>query len=817
MLKNYLTIAFRNLQRNKLYAALNVSGLAIGISACLVIYLIVSFELSFDTTIPERERIYRIYSQFSGTYESTNPGVTSAFYSHVQDQYSGIEASAAFHTFYAQVSLPENGKKFKALTGDIIVTQPDYFAVFSSYTWLAGSPQTSLTAPFQVVLTESKARTYFGELSSQQIVGQVIEYDDSLRVTVSGIVKDLPKPTDLIFNDFISFSTINQSWLKKRIDLNNWESTYSASQFFVKLAEDTKPHKIKSQLHRAEKIYAENHKDEAYRVAYHLQPLSDFHFNSKLGIYDRSRTAAHLPTLQALIGVALLLLLIAAINFINLITAQAVKRAKEVGVRKVLGGTRMELIKQFLSETMLITTLAVVVSLFLASLALSAFEEFIPKGVALHLSDPFTLAFMLITIAVVSVLSGLYPAFVLSSFAPALALKNQAFISSGKTRSAYLRKALIVFQFSFAQILIVGTLIMGGQIDFMLNKDMGFNQDAVINFSVPWNFWNNQHAEKRFVLKQELGKIPQINALSMHNQPPAYDGYSTNILEFDNGKEILKHNVYRKDGDTTYIHLYNIALVAGRNLQPSDTIREFLINETYARQLGFAQPAEAVGKILNYEGRYLPIVGVVKDFHIQSLHKAIEPVAIATNTDNFYDFSLKLSTKGKQVGDFKAVVSQIEGIWKELYPEEEFKYTFLDESIASFYEAEQRSAKLVSTATGIAILISCLGLFGLAAYTAQTRTKEIGIRKVLGASLSGIVALLSKDFLWLVLIANVIAWPLAWWGANRWLEGFAYQVDVSPWIFVGSGTLALIIALLTVSYQSIKAALANPVKSLRSE
>jgi hypothetical protein len=231
MLKNYLTIAFRNLQRNKLYAALNVSGLAIGISACLVIYLIVNFELSFDTTIPERERIYRVYSQFSGTYEATNPGVTSAFYSHVQDQYTGIEASAAFHTLFAQVSLQENGKKFKALTGDIIVTQPDYFAVFSSYTWLAGSPQTSLTAPFQVVLTESKAKTYFGDLSSQQIVGQVIEYDDSLRVTVSGIVKDLPKPTDLVFNDFISFSTIKESWLKERINLDNWKSTYSALSF----------------------------------------------------------------------------------------------------------------------------------------------------------------------------------------------------------------------------------------------------------------------------------------------------------------------------------------------------------------------------------------------------------------------------------------------------------------------------------------------------------------------------------------------------------------------------------------------------------
>lgn len=811
MLKNYLTIAYRNLRRNKLYAALNISGLAIGISACLVIYLIVSFELSFDTFHPDRNSIYRVYSQFSGTYAAFNPGVPAALPAHLRTQDTGIEASAAFHTLYAGVSLPGGEKKFEA-QGDIIVTQAEYFDVFGSYTWLAGTPETSLKAPFQVVLTESKAKIYFGDMAREKILGQIIHYNDTLRVSVSGIVKDLPKPTDFIFNDFISFSTINRCWLKERINLNNWESTYSASQLFIKLAEGTEPHKIKSQLRTAEIIYTQKNKEADWRVTYHLQPLSDFHFNTDLKIYDRSRTAAHLPTLHMLVAVALLLLLIAAINFINLITAQAVKRAKEVGVRKVLGGTRPELIKQFLSETMLITTLSVGVSLLLAKLALSAFEEFIPKGVALHLSDSFTLAFLFLTIVVVSVLSGLYPAFVLSSFAPALALKNQAFVLSGRTRSAYLRKGLIVFQFSFAQILIVGTIIMAQQIDFMLSKDMGFNQDAIITFNAPWH-----KPEKRFILKQELSKIPQISTLSMHNQPPASAGYSTSIFEFDNGKEILKHNVYRKSGDTTYIHLYNIGLLAGRNLQPSDTVREFLINETYARQLGFAQPAQAVGKILNYEGRYLPIVGVVKDFHIQSLHKAIEPVAIATHTNSSFDFSLKLSIKGKQVKDFKTVISQIEERWNRLYAEEKFNYTFLDESIAKFYEAEQRSAKLVTTATGIAILISCLGLFGLAAYTAQTRTKEIGIRKVLGAPLSGIVTLLSKDFLRLVLLANVIAWPLAWWGANKWLDGFAYQIDIDPWIFISSGIVALAIALVTVSYQSIKSALMNPVKSLRNE
>jgi hypothetical protein len=316
------------------------------------------------------------------------------------------------------------------------------------------------------------------------------------------------------------------------------------------------------------------------------------------------------------------------------------------------------------------------------------------------------------------------------------------------------------------------------------------------------------------VLREELSRLPGVAALSMHGSPPAAGGVNTSLLEYDNGKEILKHNVHRKYGDTAYIHLYNIPLVAGRNLLPSDTAREYLINETYARQLGFARPGEAVGKMLNEK---FPIVGVVKDFHVQSLHNAVAPVAIASDTRDFRCFSLKLASRGEGGVHFAARMEEVKAIWNRFYPDQPFAFTFLDESIARFYEAEQRTAKLMRTAMGIAILISCLGLFGLATYSAGQRTKEIGIRKVLGASVQHLVALLSRDFLVLVALAFVIAVPVAWYVMNQWLANFSYRVGMGWWLFAAAGGLAGVIALLTVSFQSIRAALADPVNSLRNE
>ncbi len=813
MLRNYLTISLRNLWRNRLYTALNVTGLAIGISACLVIYLIVHFELSFDTFHPNGERIYRVYTKFEGSFNGTNPGVTGPLPAALRRHSTGIETVAALHNLSAtDVRVTGPGKKDRAFKGqfDVVVAEPQYFEVFRAYRWLAGSPHTSLGAPFQVVLTESKAKTYFGVDRAETALGRTLHYNDSLLVTVSGIVEDLPQPTDLFFQDFISFSTIGQSWLKDVIDLDNWDHVRSSSFAFVTLRPGIAPGRVAAQAAALGKQHRAPQPNADVKNTFPLQPLADLHYNQEVGIFNFP--AANLRTLRVQAGVALLLLLIAAINFVNLVTAQAVRRAKEVGVRKVLGSLRRQLIGQFLSETLLVTSAAVLLSLLLAQGALGYFREFIPQGVALDLTDPATQLFLLGTLLGVSLLAGLYPAFVLSAFTPIATLKNAVSAAGGRTGSAFLRKGLIVFQFSCAQVLLVGTFIVSAQLDFMRNKDLGFKQEAVVTFFTPFNAQGR--ADRRLLLKEELSRLPGVTALSLHSAPPTSVETAISRMEYDNGKEILQHQVFEKFTDPAYFQLYDIPLVAGRNLLPGDTLREYVINETYARQLGFARPGQALGKMLN---RKYPIVGVVKDFHVQSLHNAIPPVAFSGRADLQRCFGLQLSLDGEGTQRLPAKLKAVKQVWDQLYPDDPFRYDFLDASIARFYAAEQRTGKLMGAATAVAVLIACLGLFGLATYSAQQRTKEIGIRKIMGASVGHVVALLSRDFLKLVALAFAIAVPVAWYTMGQWLAGFTYRVGMGWWLFAGAGCLAGVIALLTVSAQSIRAALSNPADALRNE
>ncbi len=369
---------------------------------------------------------------------------------------------------------------------------------------------------------------------------------------------------------------------------------------------------------------------------------------------------------------------------------------------------------------------------------------------------------------------------------------------------------MIVFQFTFAQILIIATLIVGWQINFILTKNLGFNKDAIVYFHTPWT----EKQEKTIVLRNELEKVAGINRISLSQAPPSANGWSSSTVTYT-GKEEVKVNAFRKYGDVNYTSIYGMEILAGRNLLPSDTVREFLINETMMRQLGFQHPEEAIGELIGYSKRLIPIVGVVKDFHIQSLHQQIEPVMIANEMNNFTCLNIQLeAAEGEQV---KATLEKIKEVWNTIYPNNEIKYQFLNETINNFYQSEQRTSKLVRTATGLAIFISCLGLFGLASYTATQRTKEIGIRKVLGATAQNITVLLSKDFVLLVLLSLIIASPIAWIGGKRWLETYAYQIEIKVWLFFATAIVGVLIALVTVSYQTLKAANSNPVNSLRNE
>jgi predicted permease len=819
MFQSYFKIAYRNLWRHKLHTAINVIGLAIGISACLVIFLLVHFEQSFDRFHPDKERIYRITTKYSGLFSATNSGVAFPIAEAARKECTGVETAGHFITLSnldVRIEGKNEPRKLLEEQNWVAAVEPEYFQVFKSYQWLAGNPEIALREPFKVVLTESRAKTYFGNVSPDQAIGREIVYNDSLRVAVWGIVADFKEESDLKFTDFISASTIPLSWIKNDCGglegMKEWGSTSSSSQAFVKLSPGTKPQAIVKQL---EQLLKKNSKesDPNMKITYPMQPLSELRY-STVGVFNESAEAAHRPTLNALLLVALLLLVIACINFVNLTTAQAVQRSKEVGVRKVLGGTRSVLVFQFLGETLVVTSIAMLLSIVLAQGAVYFFKEFLPEGLVFNPISPAMLLFIGGTVLVVSLLAGLYPAFVLSAFQPVAALKNQFFTKGTGSSVEWLRKGLIVFQFTFSLALIAGTIIIGRQIQFMQNQDMGFNSDAIVHFSLPYA----SAPDKKLILKNELAQLSSVRGISLNASPPASSNVSTTIFKCKNGTD-KDYELRIKDIDTAYLHLYQLPLVAGRNLQPFDSTREFLINEQAVHLFGFKSAEEAIGKELSRDkGKNFPIVGVVKDFHTRSLHEPIYATVMQINPPAFrYDMSLKLATAGKGVDAFKKTMGQIENYWKSIYPGEKFRYSFVDEDIAKFYDNERKMSKVMRTATGVAIFISCIGLFGLVSFTVARRTKEIGIRKILGASVSSIVQLLSRDLLGLVGISILLGSPIAWYFAHQWLQNFAFRIPIQWWIFVLAGLIALVIALGTVGYQAVRAAMVNPVKSLRSE
>lgn len=813
MFKNYLIVAFRNFWRKKIFSVINIAGLAIGISAALVIYLIVHYEFSYEKFQRDRGRVYRIVTNMHfPDQDFKNAGVPGPLPPAVRSEIPGIEKSTVFWEANAmKTSVPkdENKKEFKKHE-DIIYADEYYFRFFD-YQWVAGSPDNSLTRPNTVVLAESQARSYFHFVDISNAIGKTIVYDDSIPATVTGIVKDLTHVTDFTFKEFISLSTISEQ-LKRENGYGEWGSVSSSCQFFVKLAKNIDTAQVNKQLAIVRK---KNEKNAYLSTEHFLQPLNDIHFNSDFEAFDHRQ--AHKPTLYGLLAVAAFLLILACINFINLTTAQASQRAKEIGIRKTMGSSKRQLVTQFLFETIGFTTLAAIISIMLTPWLLKVFASYIPPGLHFNLlNEPGVFGFMISLIIVVSILSGFYPALVLSGYRPVLVLKNLAYANTAQSRKVWIRKTLTVSQFVIAQFFIIATLIVGKQIRYSLNKDMGFRKDAIIYFNTPYNYHHPDN--KQFVLQDKLKSITGIQKMSLGGLPPAHNGVNISTVKAINktGKEI-EASVEMKLADTNYFDLYNLKLLAGRGLQQSDTLKEYVINENYARLLGYQNPADIIGHTLDRGRAKVPIVGVVADIHTKSLHTAIQPLAFSSEAKYHYTFHIALPSKGANTDGWKKTIAAIGSAWKEVYPEEEFDYEFVDASIAKFYKKEQDTANLLNWSTGLAIFISCLGLLGLVIYTTTQRAKEIGVRKVLGASVPQIVSLLSKDFVQLVLVAFVIAAPGAWWAMHEWLNDFAYRTNISWWIFGLSGAAMAAAALLTLSIQTIRSATASPVKSLRTE
>lgn len=818
MIKNYFKIALRTFWKHKLFSAINLAGLAIGISAALVIYLIVQYEFSFDTFHKDRDRIYRVTSVINfPDLVIHNSGVPVPTVQATRNEVTGLEAVSYFRSAYEEkVAVPFPGSKTPAIyrkQKDIVYADAEYFKLFN-YQWLAGSPKIALKDPFQVVLTESRAKTYFSAVPPAELLGRQIIYDDTVTVTVSGIVKDFDRATDFTFKEFISMATVEQTALKDNMSWGDWGSITSSSQMFVKLAPGTSTKQIETQLVALRNKYrgGKDKKDDTHHA---LQPLADIHFNPDYDAFDQRQ--ANKNTLYGLLAVALFLLLLGCINFINLTTAQSINRAKEIGIRKTMGSSKIELISQFLSETFVVTLFATALSVAITPWLLKMFGDFIPAAISFgSLNQPHVWIFLGSLVIVVSVLSGFYPALVLTKFQPVTALKNQAFAGSSKTRKTALRKTLTVIQFVIAQFLIIATLIVTKQIHYSLNKDLGYKRDAIVHFDVPWNFFSNKKDDRRFVLYDKIKNLAEIEMISLAGNTPASEGTSSTRMKVDNGKKIIETMVEVKSADTAYFKLYHMKMLAGRNLLPSDTTKEYVINESYARFLGFQKPEEAIGKFVDKNFK-VPIVGVLADFHTKSTHDVIKPLAFSAEASNSYHFHIALRARGNDPDLWKRGLAKIEKAYKQLYPEDDFSYEFFDATIAGFYKNEQNVSRLLKWSTALCIFISCLGLLGLVIYTTNTRIKEIGVRKVSGASIVQIVSLLSKDFLSLVLIAFLITAPLAWWAMHSWLDNFAYRTSMSWWVFAVCGVSMLVLALFILSIRTIKAALENPVRSLRSE
>jgi len=818
MFKNYLKTIFRNLRKNKTFSAINIAGLSIGMAACLLILQYVSFELSYDQFNDDAKDIYRVVNDRYQNGKLIQHGTItySAVSKAMQDDYPQV----LNHTRVVPIGsviITYNDKKLEE--ADAIAAENSFLKIFN-YPLLAGDANTALKEPNAIIISTKLAGRIFNYKGTdyQSLLGKtVIISRDSLPYKITGVCRDVPENSHLQFNIIVSYPTLYRTWGWKEADYDFKDSDF---WHYLQLRHGTDYKAFEAKFAAFSKKHFQGNKISGSDETFYLQPLSKAHLYSDFE-YEIGRTASA-TVVWGLLIIALFIIIIAWVNYINLATARSVERAKEVGIRKVAGASKGQLIRQFLAESLFINLISLLIAIILVTIMQSSFNDL--TGYDLSLSflfkkglNGYSISIGLIALIIAGILiSGFYPAFVLSSFKPILVLKGKF---SASKKGIVLRKGLVIGQFAITVALIIGSFVVYKQLKFVSSQQLGMNIDQMLMVKAPGlTKWDSTFIGTQESFMQEIKKISNVKAATTTNRPIGNEMSRVFDVHRSGADANMKFTLRNYGVGREFLEVYNIPLLAGRNFLFTDynvkweNLHNAILNESAVKLLGFTSNNDAVGKTIMIYNKPWDIIGVAKDFHQKSLHFAIEPLVLMPTLGTGNPISVKVNP-----ANINATVAAIKAKYDAFFPGNLFDYYFLDESFNNQYKNDQLFGKVFSIFSGFAIFVACLGLLGLSLFATTQRIKEIGVRKVLGASVANIVILISKDFILLVVIALIIASPIAWFIMHRWLQDFAYRIDISWWIFLLAGSLAVFIALATISYQAIKAAVANPVKSLRTE
>jgi putative ABC transport system permease protein len=802
MLKNYFIIAFRNIKRNKLRTLVHVLGLSLGIGICLLIFNLVWFAHSFDKFHADSERIFRIntISEWEGGNIFQTSGTNGPLGEVIDEELSFIENKGRLYTLYeTMVVIPEQNKVI-GRSDKVAFANQGFFEIFQR-NWLSGNPQTALQEPYAAVISEASMLKYFPGMAANEVLGKEIlwiDASDSIYAQVKGVVADYTDNTDFFFTDFISFETIVKKKREEWFGLHSWTNLNTMNQLFVKINDKTG----KAVLDNGLFAIAKKHLSEDEKTKFIGEPLSEMHFSENYDDTNISKTR-----LNGLIYIGTIILLLACLNFINLETALAINKAKEVGVRKTLGSNRGQLVFQFLSETFVLVIIASLVSVFIADLIKTYFADYLPANFKVFFLSRLSLLFLASNAIILTLISGLYPGFVLANYQPQRALKGELLHEHGFSIGVFLRKNLAVLQFTASITFIIMVLVLTSQLKYVSSQPLGFEKEAVLYTNLPFMGERSQ----RELLAERIRNESFVEGVSLSNNLASSNSIWTSdaYVMFDSVEQKL--NVHVMNVDSAFVSVNGITLLAGR--KTNNVGNEILVNLNFIKEMGSPSLEEVIGQTINFREEPNTIVGVVENFNARNLKEEIMPMVLIYQPDYYYLLTAKVSPHQ----NLAYAKQRLESLMEEVFPYEASGFKFMDEVLEGFYVVDRKIQGVLGFAAGVAILISILGLFGLSSFTIAQRTKEVSIRKVLGAEILQIIALVSKQYIWLVLISFALAVYPAYYFSSMWLQEYAYRIDMPYILFMAVGVGVLFLALLVVGFHSLGVARANPADILKDE